>query len=77
MLAIASKRFISWGHQKLSVLKDRHRGEWHWMESKPVPIASLSRSLWRSAESSSNYYLLLFLSGRSPLSACSLAVAPL
>ncbi|PZO22950.1 MAG: TIGR00341 family protein [Leptolyngbya foveolarum] len=63
MLAIVSKRFISWGHQKLSVLKDRHRGEWHWMESKPVPIASLSRSLWRSAESSSNYYLLLFLSG--------------
>ncbi|MGB3769385.1 MAG: TIGR00341 family protein [Phormidesmis sp.] len=63
MLAVASKRFISWGHQKLSGLKDRHRGEWHWMESKPVPIASLNRSLWRSAESSSNYYLLLFLSG--------------
>lgn len=33
------------------------------METKPVPLASLNRSLWRSAESSSNYYLLLFLSG--------------
>lgn len=63
MLAVASKRFIGWGYQKLSALKDRHRGEWHWMESKPVPIASLNRSLWRSAESSSNYYMLLFLSG--------------
>ena len=63
MLAVVSKRFIGWGHQRISTLKDRHRGEWHWMESKPVPIASLNRSLWRSAESSSNYYLLLFLSG--------------
>ncbi|MBE9062624.1 DUF389 domain-containing protein [cf. Phormidesmis sp. LEGE 11477] len=63
MLAVVSKRLIGWGHQWLSALKDRHRGEWHWMESKPVPIASLNRSLWRSAESSSNYYLLLFLSG--------------
>ncbi len=63
MLAVISKRFAGWGHQKLSMLKDRHRGEWHWMESKPVPLASLNRSLWRSAESSSNYYLLLFFSG--------------
>ncbi|EDX86610.1 conserved domain protein [Synechococcus sp. PCC 7335] len=63
MLAVVSKRLVGWGHQKLSVLKDRHSGNWHWMESKPVPIASLNRSLWRSAESSSNYYLLLFLSG--------------
>jgi len=63
MLMIVSKRFLGWGQQKLLTLKDRHRGEWHWMESKPVPIASLNRSLWRSAESSSNYYLLLFLSG--------------
>ncbi len=63
MFTLVSRRFANWGHQKLSVLKDRHRGEWHWMESKPVPIASLNRSLWRSAESSSNYYLLLFLSG--------------
>ncbi|MEM8505664.1 MAG: TIGR00341 family protein [Cyanobacteria bacterium P01_D01_bin.1] len=63
MLAVVSKRLIGWGHQRLSLLKNRHRGRWHWMESKPVPIASLNRSLWRSAESSSNYYLLLFLSG--------------
>ena len=33
------------------------------MKARPVPLASLNRSLWQSAESSSNYYLLLFLSG--------------
>ena len=63
MFALVSKRFAGWGYEKLSGLKNRHSGQWHWMESKPVPIASLNRSLWRSAESSSNYYLLLFLSG--------------
>lgn len=62
MLAVVSNRVFGWGYRKLSAL-NRHKGEWHWMESKPVPIASLNRSLWRSAESSSNYYLLLFLSG--------------
>ena len=63
MFAVTSKRFADWGYQRLSALKDRHRGEWHWIESKPVPLARLNRSLWRSAESSSNYYLLLFFSG--------------
>ena len=63
MLVTAGKQLFGRGHQWLSTLKNRHRGEWHWMESKSVPIASLNRSLWRSAESSSNYYLLLSLSG--------------
>ena len=68
MLAVASKRFLGWGYRKLSALHrhpalHRHRGEWHWLQDKSVPLASLNRSLWRSAESSSNYYLLLFLSG--------------
>ena len=63
MLAVASKRVLVWGHQKLLELKERDRGGWHWMEDKSVPLASLNRNLWRSAESSSNYYLLLFLSG--------------
>ena len=63
MLAVASRRVLVWGHQKLLELKERDRGGWHWMEDKSVPLASLNRNLWRSAESSSNYYLLLFLSG--------------
>ncbi len=63
MLALINGKFAVWGRERLSALKERNRGGWHWMETKSVPIASLNRNLWRSAESSSNYYLLLFLSG--------------
>lgn len=63
MLATVSRNVFAWSSQKVATLKERNKGNWHWMETKPVPLASLNRSLWRSAESSSNYYLLLFLSG--------------
>ena len=38
-------------------------GDWHWMANNPVPLKSLNRNLWRSAEPSFNYYIMLFLSG--------------
>ncbi|NEP17747.1 MAG: TIGR00341 family protein [Leptolyngbya sp. SIO4C1] len=38
-------------------------GEWKWLEGKPMPLSVLNRSLWRSANPSSSYYALLFLSG--------------
>ncbi|MEM7768976.1 MAG: TIGR00341 family protein [Cyanobacteria bacterium P01_A01_bin.37] len=38
-------------------------GDWHWLEGKPVALAALNRSLWRSADPSSNYFVLVFLSG--------------
>ena len=63
MWTIAGRQLVGRGYQWISTLKNRHRGEWHWMKARPVPLASLNRSLWQSAESSSNYYLLLFLSG--------------
>ena len=63
MLGVASKQMLFWGGKRMQALKERNRGQWHWMETKKVPLASLNRNLWRSAESSSNYYLLLFLSG--------------
>lgn len=63
MLANISRSVFSWSTRKVKTLKESNRGNWHWMQSKAVPLASLNRSLWRSAESSSNYYLLLFLSG--------------
>lgn len=63
MLGVVSKQMLFWSGEKIKTIKERHRGKWHWMETKKVPLASLNRSLWRSAESSSNYYLLLFLSG--------------
>lgn len=37
--------------------------EWHWMANNPLPLKSLNRSLWRSAEPSFDYYMMLFLSG--------------
>ncbi|MGI8933981.1 MAG: DUF389 domain-containing protein, partial [Phormidesmis sp.] len=38
-------------------------GDWHWMANNPVPLKSLNRNLWRNAEPSFNYYIMLFLSG--------------
>ena len=38
-------------------------GDWTWLGGKPVSLTALNRSLWRSAEPSSNYFIMLFLSG--------------
>lgn len=38
-------------------------GDWHWMENNPLPLKSLNRSLWREADPSFNYFIMLFLSG--------------
>ena len=40
-----------------------NQGEWHWLDQKPLPLKLLNRSLWRTAEPSANYYIMLFLSG--------------
>ena len=40
-----------------------NQGEWHWLEQKPLPLKILNRSLWKTAEPSFNYYIMLFLSG--------------
>lgn len=38
-------------------------GDWHWLDEKPIPITSLSRSLWRASVPSLSFYVLLGLSG--------------
>ena len=38
-------------------------GDWHWLAEKPIPIASLSRNLWRVSVPSLSFYFLLGLSG--------------
>ncbi|MEA5582093.1 TIGR00341 family protein [Nodularia harveyana UHCC-0300] len=53
----------AWGKQRLTEIKESNSGEWHWLAEKPMPIAALSRSMWRGAVSSKNFYILLFLSG--------------
>ncbi len=36
--------------------------DWHWMANNPMPLKSLNRSLWRNANPSFDYYMMLFLS---------------
>lgn len=38
-------------------------GDWHWLTEKPIPVASLSRNLWRASVPSLSFYFLLGLSG--------------
>ncbi|MGB7249667.1 MAG: TIGR00341 family protein [Phormidesmis sp.] len=38
-------------------------GDWHWMANNPLPLKALNRSLWRGAEPSFDYHMMLFLSG--------------
>ena len=51
------------GLRRLGDVLSVNRGEWHWLEQKPLPLKILNRSLWRTAEPSFNYYIMLFLSG--------------
>lgn len=37
-------------------------GDWHWLTEKPVPIASLNRSVWRLSVPSFSFHLMLGLS---------------
>ncbi|NEQ32685.1 MAG: DUF389 domain-containing protein [Leptolyngbya sp. SIO4C5] len=44
-------------------LTESNQGDWVWLKTKPLPVATLNRELWRWAEPSVNYYMLMFLSG--------------
>lgn len=41
---------------------NQNSGDWHWLAEKPVPIASLNRSLWKTSVPSFQFYFLLGLS---------------
>ncbi|MEM8506081.1 MAG: TIGR00341 family protein [Cyanobacteria bacterium P01_D01_bin.1] len=51
-------RVARWLGQKFAI----NSGDWHWMANNPMPLKSLNRSLWRNADPSFNYYMMLFLS---------------
>ncbi|MEL6937602.1 MAG: TIGR00341 family protein [Cyanobacteria bacterium J06598_1] len=38
-------------------------GEWHWLDEKPIALKLLNRSLWKGANPSLSYYIMLFISG--------------
>ncbi len=39
-----------------------HSGDWHWLAEKPIPIASLNRTLWRASVPSFSFHFLLGMS---------------
>ena len=39
-----------------------YSGNWHWIKEKPVPIASINRSLWRLSVPSFSFHFILLLS---------------
>ena len=51
-------RLVRWFSRKFAV----NSGNWHWMSNNPLPLKSLNRSLWRNADPSFDYYMMLFLS---------------
>lgn len=51
-------RAARWFNKQFAV----NSGDWHWMSNNPLPLKSLNRSLWRNANPSFDYYVMLFLS---------------
>lgn len=51
------------GKRNLTQFWNKNGGDWHWIIEKPVPIASLNRSLWKASVPSFRFYFLLALSG--------------
>ena len=51
-------RSARWFAKKFAV----NSGNWRWMANNPMPLKSLNRSLWRNANPSFDYYMMLFLS---------------
>lgn len=56
------KRFLVRIRRQFRQLQHSNSGEWAWLRSKPLPLASLNRNLWRTANPSLTFYTLLALS---------------
>ena len=50
-------------YRRASAIWNINSGDWQWLEGKPLSLKALNRNLWRSAEPSSSYITMLFLSG--------------
>ena len=53
---------VRWA-RKVGKVWSVNSGEWHWLDEKPLPLKLLNRSLWKGADPSLSYYVMLFLSG--------------
>lgn len=56
------KRWLVHRRQHLNKVRKGNSGDWSWLSSKSLPLSLLNRNLWRSAEPSGSYFVLLSLS---------------
>lgn len=56
------KQILKWSSQKITGLRTANSGDWAWLDVKPMPLPVLNRKLWKVAEPSIPYYVLLSLS---------------
>lgn len=62
-LSFGARRQLIRQRRRVQSAVARNSGQWKWMEGRPVSLPVLNRSLWKIAEPTSDYYLLLLLSG--------------
>jgi len=55
--------FVIRAARKVGHIWSINGGEWHWLHEKPLPLKLLNRSLWKGANPSLSYYVMLFISG--------------
>jgi uncharacterized hydrophobic protein (TIGR00271 family) len=62
MIGTIFKRFLSWSNRQTAGIRKGNSGNWAWLSVKPMPLVVLNRKLWKVAEPSLTYYVLLALS---------------
>ena len=62
--SVRFKYFLRRLNRQLNFKKlwEQDNGNWHWLKEKPVPIASLNRTIWRSSVPSFSFHFMLGLS---------------
>ncbi|MEL7069637.1 MAG: TIGR00341 family protein [Cyanobacteria bacterium J06581_3] len=59
---VIHRSVVRWA-RKVGSVWSVNSGDWHWLDEKPLPLKLLNRSLWKGADPSLSYYVMLFLSG--------------
>ncbi|MEM7713013.1 MAG: TIGR00341 family protein [Cyanobacteria bacterium P01_A01_bin.68] len=56
------QKFIYYRIKRVSEYWNTHSGNWHWLEEKTMPIASINRHIWRISVPSFSFHFLLGIS---------------
>ncbi|EAZ90759.1 TIGR00341 family protein [Crocosphaera chwakensis] len=59
---IRAKLLLCKINRSFKKLWEQDNGDWHWLKEKPVPIASLNRSIWRLSVPTFSFHFMLSLS---------------